>query len=104
MKEKRAITKTEFIQSGHNTADYCFIEEAGTFQARLDLKVWGKRWLECFFTLSDGRKILACTFPEVNYLELADTPIGSDLTLTFEKAAKSGRIYLRKVTKGKIRP
>lgn len=104
MEEKRAITKTEFIQRGYDAADYHFIEEAGTFQARLDLKVWGKRWLECFFTLSDERKILACAFPEVNYLGIAEIPIGSELTLTFEKTARSKRIYLRKATMGKVCP
>ena len=102
--EKRAITKAQFIQRGYDTTDYHFIEETGTFQARLDLKVWGKRWLECFFTLSDGRKILACTFPEVNYLGIAEIPIGSELTLTFEKAARSKRICLRKATMGKVCP
>lgn len=104
MEEKRAITKAQFIQRGYDTTDYHFIEETGTFQAHLDLKVWGKRWLECFFTLSDGRKILACTFPEVNYLGIAEIPIGSELTLTFEKAARSKRICLRKATMGKVCP
>ena len=104
MEEKRAITKTEFIQRGYDATDYHFIEEARTFQARLDLRVWGKRWLECFFTLSDGRKVFSCTFPEVNYLGIADVPVGSELTLTFEKAVRSKRIYLRKATMGKVGP
>ena len=104
MEEKRAITKNEFIKHGYDAADYHFIEETGMFQARLDLKVWGKRWLECFFTLSDGRKILVCTFPEVNYVGIAEIPIGSELTLTFEKTARSKRTYLRKAIMGKVCP
>lgn len=48
-----------------------------------------------------GRKILACAFPESNYSGLADMPIGSDLTLTFEKAIRSKRIYITKGKHGK---
>ena len=96
MEKTRSLSKTQFAQSGFDTSDYHFITEPGTFTAYLDLKVWGKRCLECFFTFADGRKIIACTFPEADYLGLADIPIGTNLRLTFEETVRSKRIYLRK--------
>ena len=97
MEKMRALSKAQFAQSGFDTSDYHFITEPGTFTAYLELKVWGKRSLECFFTFADGRKIIACTFPEADYLGLADIPIGTNLRLTFVGAARSKRIYLRKI-------
>ena len=96
MEKVRALSKAQFAQSGFDTSDYHFITEPGTFTAYLELKVWGKRSLECFFTFADGRKIVACTFPEADYLGLADIPVGSNLKLTFEETVRSKRIYLRK--------
>ena len=97
MEKIRALSKAQFAQSGFDTSDYHFITEPGTFTAYLELKVWGKRSLECFFTFADGRKIIACTFPEADYLGLVDIPIGTNLRLTFVGAARSKRIYLRKI-------
>ena len=96
MEKIRALSKAQFAQSGFDTRGYHFITETGTFTAYLELKVWGKRCLECFFTFADGRKIVACTFQEADYLGLADIPIGTNLKLTFEETARSERIYLRK--------
>ena len=96
MEKIRALSKTQFAQSEFDIRSYHFITETGTFTAYLDLKIWGKRCLECFFTFADGRKIISCTFPEVDYLGLADIPIGTECVLTFEQAARSKRIYLRK--------
>ena len=96
MEKIRALSKAQFAQSGFDTSDYHFITEPGFFTALLDLKVWGKRCLECFFTFADGRKIIACTFQEADYLGLADIPIGTNLRLTFEETVRSKRIYLRR--------
>ena len=96
MEKIRALSKAQFAQSGFDTSDYHFITEPGTFTAYLELKVWGKRSLECFFTFADGRKIIACAFPEADYLGLADIPIGTNLKLTFEETVRSKRTYLRK--------
>lgn len=95
MEKIRALSKAQFAQSGFDTNNYHFITEPGTFTAYLDLKVWGKRCLECFFTFVDGRKIIACTFPEADYLGLADIPIGTECVLTFEETVRSKHIYLR---------
>ena len=43
-----------------------------------------------------GKKILSGTFPEADYLGLADIPVGSNLKLTFEETVRSKRTYLRK--------
>lgn len=96
MEKIRALSKAQFAQGGFDTSDYHFITEPGTFTALLDLKVWEKHCLECFFTFADGRKIIACTFPEADYLGLADIPIGTECVLTFERTVRSKRIYLRK--------
>ena len=96
MENIRALSKAQFARCGFNTSKYHFITEPRTFTALLDLKVWGKRCLECFFTFEDGRKIVACTFPEADYLGLAGIPIGTNLRLTFEETVRSKRIYLRK--------
>ena len=96
MEKIRALSKAQFAQSGFDTSDYHFITEPGTFTAYLELKVWGKRSLECFFTFADGRKIIACTFPEADYLGLADIPIGTNLRVTFEETVRRKHIYLRK--------
>ena len=94
MEKIRALSKAQLAQSEFDTRGYHFITETGTFTAYLDLKVWGKRCLECFFTFEDGRKIVACTFPEADYLSLADIPAGTNLRLTFERAVRSKHIYL----------
>ena len=39
-------------------------------------------------------KILACIFPETDYLGLADIPAGTNLRLTFERTVRSKHIYL----------
>ena len=94
MEKIRALSKAQFAQSGFDTSDYHFITEPGTFTAYLELKAWGKRSLECFFTFADGRKIIACTFPEADYLGFADIPIGTECVLTFERTVRSKHIYL----------
>ena len=43
-----------------------------------------------------GKKIRSGTFPEADYLGLADSPVGSNLKLTFEETVRSKRTYLRK--------
>ena len=96
MEKIRALSKAQLAQSEFDIRSYHFITETGTFTAYLDLKIWGKHCLECFSTFVDGRKIIACTFPEADYLGLADIPIGTECVLTFEQTARSKRIYLRK--------
>lgn len=92
----RALSKAQFAQSGFDSRNYHFITETETFTAYLNLKVWGKRCLECFFTFSDGRKIIACTFPGTDYLGLVDISIGTECVLTFERTLRNKRVYLRK--------
>ena len=94
MEKIRALSKAQLAQSEFDIRSYHFITETGTFTAYLELKVWGKRSLECFFTFADGRKIIACTFPEADYLGLADILAGANLRLTFERTVRSKHIYL----------
>ena len=94
MEKIRALSKAQLAQSEFDIRSYHFITETGTFTAYLDLKIWGKRCLECFFTFADGRKIVACTFPETDYLGLANNSIGTECVLTFERTVRSKHIYL----------
>lgn len=55
------------------------------------LKLPSERWIR-----TDGRKIIFGTFPEADYLGLADIPVGLNLKLTFEETVRSKRTYLRK--------
>ena len=89
MEKVKALSKAQFAQSEFDIRSYHFITETGTFTAYLDLKICGKRCLECFFTFADGRIIVACTFPEADYLGLADILAGANLRLTFERMVRS---------------
>ena len=98
MEEKRALSQRQFAQSDFDSRLYSLIETEGMFTGTLDFKRWGKKKnLLNYFTLTDGRKILASTFALQDYLGLADIRLGTVVKLTFIAARKSGAIYLRKV-------
>ncbi len=83
--------------SGMCTDEYQYIDREGTFEATLDDRYWGKSInVLAFFTLSDGRKIIASAWQKDNYLGIPDIERGTKLIITFEKN-KKGIPYLRKV-------
>ena len=70
MFEKRGLSKAQFAQSGYDTSAYRFIETEGTFNATLDLKVWGDSMLKNFLTLEDGRTGSAFTTMQLWQIEI----------------------------------
>lgn len=98
MNEKRALSWNEFINSGFDGEPYKFIDEEGTFDATVDMKRWGKKAdsMMAYFTLDDGRKIIAFSWKNSDYLGLGEISVGSAVTLTFSKNSK-GYIYLKSV-------
>ena len=81
------------------TDEYQYIDREGTFEATLDDRCWGNSInILAFFTLADGRKIIASAWQKDNYLGIQDIEKGAKLLITFEKN-KKGIPYLRKVEK-----
>lgn len=97
MAEQRAYSRRQFLESGFDTTGYAFNEEPGLHAATIDCKRWGKRKLVTYFTLDDGRKVVAPTWPNSNYLGLAELPIGSRVELDFQHT-RTGKLNLKGVT------
>ena len=84
MAEKRALSRHQFAESGFDTSGYAFNEIPGLHTAVIDCKRWGKHKLVTYFTFDEGRKVVAPTWPNSNYLGLAELPIGSRVELDFQ--------------------
>ena len=97
MAEQRAYSRRQFLESGFDTNGYAFNEEPGLHAATIDCKRWGKHKLVTYFTLDDGRKVVAPTWPNSNYLGLAELPIGSRVELDFQYT-RTGKLNLKGVT------
>lgn len=56
--------------------EYSFPTEAGSFQGRLDFRVWSKRTpaLHCYFTTTVGKKICLPVYFENNYRPKEEGP------------------------------
>lgn len=93
----RAYGEKQLYENGFYGDDYAFIEEEGTFPAVLDYKRWGNRQnLLAYFTLEDGRKVIASAWKNAEYLGIPEIPIGAPVTLFF-KETMGGRVFLRGV-------
>lgn len=97
MAEQRAYSRRQFAESGFDTTGYAFNEEQGLHTGTIDCKRWGKQKLVTYFTLDDGRKVVAPTWPKNNYLGLAELPIGSRVELDFQPT-RTGKLNLKGVT------
>ena len=90
MKEKRALSKNQFKESGFDTSDYVLHNEEGTVTGILDCKKWGNnKNLLSYITLDTGKKIYVSTWWDTKYLGLSGITLGTSLSLTFKKT-KSG--------------
>lgn len=94
--EQRALSRRQFAASDFDTTGYSFNEEPGEFIATIDCKRWGKKKLVTFFTFEDGRKVVAPTWPNSNYLGLADLPLGTKVRLNFQPT-RTGKLNLKGV-------
>ena len=95
--EKRALSWQEFLDSGFDGRDYNFPDFEGTFEAEMVCKRWDKNSkLLVYLDFDDGRKIMTSAWSEKNYLGLADIPLNTCVSVSFQFSAK--RIsYLRSV-------
>ncbi len=93
----RAYSFNQMKEAGICVDVYTVNDRDGVFVARLDYKVWGKnRNVLAYFTFEDGSKIMASAWQNTGYLGIPEIPMGTMLTLTFERS-KNGVSYLRKV-------
>ena len=77
--------------------DYSFMDEEGEFEGKIDTKNYGKKNnIIINVTLTDGRKITAVAYSDNDYLGLKEIEVGSNVTMTFERA-NNGRIRLTEV-------
>ena len=97
MAEQSAFSRRQFAEAGFDTTGYAFNEEQGLHTAVIDCKRWGKHKLVTYFTFGDGRKVVAPTWPNSNYLGLAELPIGSKVELDFQHT-RTGKLNLKGVT------
>ena len=96
MAEKRALSRHQFAESGFDTSGYALNELPGLHPATTDCKRWGKHKLVTYFTFDDGRKVAAPTWPNSNYLGLAELSIGSKVELDFQYT-RTGKLNLKEV-------
>ena len=95
--EKRALSWQEFVDSGFDGRDYQFPDFEGTYEATIACKLWNKnRNLLAYLDFDDGRKIMTSAWSEKNYLGLADIPLNTHVSVSFQFSAK-GISYLRSV-------
>lgn len=97
MAEKKALSRRQFAESGFDTTGYAFNEEPGLQTAVIDCKRWGKSKLVTYFTFDDGRKVVAPTWPNSNYLGLAELPVGTKVKLDFQHT-RTGTLNLISAT------
>lgn len=97
----RAYSENQLYENGINTDIYVTAEQEGVFWATLDYKRWGRnRNVLAYFTLEDGRKVMASAWQNTGYLGIPDIPMGATVRLTFKKA-KNGLAYLRDIAEEK---
>ena len=97
MAEQQAYSRRQFAESGFDTTGYTFNEIPGLHTATIDCKRWGKSKLVTYFTFDDGRKVVAPTWPNSNYLGLAELPVGTKVELDFQHT-RTGKLNLKGVT------
>ena len=96
MTKQRALSRRQFAESGFDAAGYAFNEERGLHTGIIDCKRWDKQKRVIYFTLDDGRKVVAPTRPNSNYLGMAELPIGSKVELDFQHT-RIGKLNLKGV-------
>lgn len=96
-KEERALSWREFVESGFDGREYQFPDFEGTFAATIACKRWDRnKNLLAYLDFDDGRKIMTSAWSEKNYLGLADIPLNTRVSVSFQFSAK-GVSYLRSV-------
>lgn len=87
--EKRALSWREFVESGFDGREYQFPDFEGTFAATIACKRWDRnKNLLAYLDFDDGRKIMTSAWSEKNYLGLADIPLNTRVSVSFQFSAK----------------
>ena len=95
--EKRALSWREFVESGFDGREYQFPDFEVTFAATIACKRWDRnKNLLAYLDFDDGRKIMTSAWSEKNYLGLADIPLNTRVSVSFQFSEK-GVSYLRSV-------
>lgn len=96
MTQKNALSRRQFREMEFNTEDYHFNMQPGEFIATIDCKRWGKRKkLITYMTFTDGRKVVAPTWPRSRYEGLANMEVGSKIRVLYEEN-RSGTLCVRR--------
>ena len=95
--EKRTLSLREFLFEYVNHHANQFPDFEGTFAATIACKRWDRnKNLLAYLDFDDGRKIMTSAWSEKNYLGLADIPLNTRVSVSFQFSAK-GVSYLRSV-------
>ena len=96
MTQHDALSRKQFRQTEFNEMDYKFNYQPGEFVATIDCKRWGKRKkLITYMTFTDGRRVVAPTWPRSRYEGLANMEIGSKIRVLYEEN-RSGTLCIRR--------
>lgn len=97
MAQQNALSRRQFMETEFNGKDYKFNYQPGEFVATIDSKRWGKRKkLITYMTFTDGRRVVAPTWPRSRYEGLANMEIGSKIRVLYEEN-RSGTLCIRRV-------
>ena len=96
MTQQNALCRRQFKETEFNGMDYKFNMQSGEFVATIDCKRWGKRKkLISYMTFTDGRRIVAPTWPRSRYEGLANMEVGSQIHVLYEEN-RSGTLCIRR--------
>lgn len=96
MAQQNALSRRQFMETEFNGKDYKFNYQPGEFVATIDCKRWGKRKkLITYMTFTDGRRVVAPTWPRSRYEGLANMEIGSKIRVLYEEN-RSGTLCIRR--------
>ena len=96
MAQQNALSRRQFKETEFNGKDYKFNLQPGEFVATIDCKRWGKRKkLITYMTFTDGRRVVAPTWPRSRYEGLANMEVGSKIRVLYEEN-RSGTLCVRR--------
>lgn len=96
MAQKNTLSRQQFNETRFNGVDYEYNWKSGEFIAVIDGKVWGKgKKLFTYMTFTDGRRIVAMTFPRSRTEGLAGIEGGSRVCVLY-MTDRSGAACVRR--------
>lgn len=84
MAQKNTLSRQQFNENRFNGVAYEYNWKPGEFTATIDGKVWGKgKKLFTYMTFTDGRRIVAVTFPRSRTEGLAGIEEGTQVRVLY---------------------